>query len=265
MATPTLLSLARQVWTLEIGAHGPIVVAAGGWLVFRALPHWRQHRTPASAKLTGAGFVIAAATYIFGRAFDYISLEGLGLYLMLWVLAYHSFGAPALKAEWFPLAFLGFLVPPPGWALDYLTMPLREAVSAGATQAMQALGYPIANNGVAITIGAYQLLVEEACAGMNSLVGLTAVTLLYIHLLVSATPRYALLLAALVVPLAVAINLARVIVLILLTYHAGDAAAQGFLHGSTGLLLFVVALGAMFALDRILRAVLPTSFVSAAA
>jgi exosortase/archaeosortase family protein len=54
------------------------------------------------------------------------------------------------------------------------------------------------------------------------------------------------------VPIAVLSNLVRVIFLVLLTYHAGDEAGQGFLHGFAGMFLFIVALGILFALDRVL-------------
>ncbi len=42
----------------------------------------------------------------------------------------------------------------------------------------------------------------------------------------------------------------RVLVLILLTYHFGEATAQGFLHDAAGLLMFSVALLTVFAIDQ---------------
>jgi exosortase/archaeosortase family protein len=45
----------------------------------------------------------------------------------------------------------------------------------------------------------------------------------------------------------------RVIILILLTYHAGEAAAQGFLHDFAGIFMFAIALAVMFGLDELIR------------
>ena len=261
IALPTLFELARQVWPLDIGAHGPIVLIAGGWLVWRAWPEMAAQAQPPSLPLAAALAGPLAALYAFGRAYDFISLEAAALYGQFIVVLYYRFGVTALISHPFPLIFLGFLVPPPGFLLELLTLPLRALVSHWATGLLGALSYPIVNSGVAITIGPYELLVEDACAGMNSLVGLAAIALLYIHLQGRASLRYAVLLALLILPLAVAVNLLRVIVLVLLTWHAGDGVAQGFLHVTAGALLFVVALAAMFGIDRLLRLVLPGRFV----
>ena len=42
------------------------------------------------------------------------------------------------------------------------------------------------------------------------------------------------------------------IVLVLVTYHLGDEAGQGFLHGAAGMVLMLVALVFFFALDSVL-------------
>jgi exosortase/archaeosortase family protein len=45
-------------------------------------------------------------------------------------------------------------------------------------------------------------------------------------------------------------NFVRVIVLVLVTYYLGEAAAQGFVHDFAGLLMFAVALLTIFAIDQ---------------
>jgi exosortase/archaeosortase family protein len=60
-----------------------------------------------------------------------------------------------------------------------------------------------------------------------------------------------------IVPIAFAANIVRVISLVLITYHFGDAAGQGFLHGAAGIVLMLVALAAFFALDWCLQRWLP--------
>jgi len=96
------------------------------------------------------------------------------------------------------------------------------------------------------------LLVAAACSGLNSLISLTALSLLYIYMRHQANVRYAALLAVLAVPVALAANLVRVLMLILLTFHLGEAAGQGFLHEFAGLTMFVAALVIMIALDFVL-------------
>ena len=59
-------------------------------------------------------------------------------------------------------------------------------------------------------------------------------------------------LALLLVPVALLANVVRVTLLVLVTYHFGDAAGQGFLHGFAGIALLLIALGLMLSLDRLL-------------
>ena len=58
-----------------------------------------------------------------------------------------------------------------------------------------------------------------------------------------------------IVPVALFANFIRVLTLILLTYHAGEAAAQGFLHNFAGMFMFAVALMVIYLADEALRPV----------
>ena len=60
-----------------------------------------------------------------------------------------------------------------------------------------------------------------------------------------------------ILPIAFAANVIRVIVLVLVTYHLGDEAGQGFLHGTAGMVLMIAALFFFFALDFLLERLLP--------
>jgi exosortase len=116
---------------------------------------------------------------------------------------------------------------------------------------------------VTIFVAQYQLLVEDACSGLNSLVGLIAISLFYIYLLRGSSLRYSAVLTAFVIPIAVIGNIIRIIVLILLTYFFGDEVAQGFLHQVAGIFLFAVDLILVFAVDSVLSRILPRSWRNA--
>ena len=61
--------------------------------------------------------------------------------------------------------------------------------------------------------------------------------------------------AVLIIPIAFAANIVRVMILVLVTYHLGDEAGQGFLHGFAGMVLFLVGLVLMLGLDKLLSLV----------
>lgn len=255
MTVPTLISLARGPWSMESGVHGPIVLATGGWLIGRRLPEIRQYMRPGTFWIALVGLGIAVPVYAFGRAFDFISVEVAALLLALVSVAYAYLGIVVLRMLWFPIFYLGFLIPIPGWLLDSVTQPLKLLVSEVVTNTLAAFGYPVARVGVTIYVGSYQLLVEDACAGLNSLVSLSAIGLFYVYMLRGSNLRYSLLLLALVVPIAIAANMIQVAALVLITYHFGNAAAQGYLHNFAGMVTFTSALLFIFLVDKLLTPV----------
>lgn len=263
MAVPTIRLLGKQVWTRESSAHGPIILATGAWLVWRQWPAIKAEAKPGNPWFVGAVLVVAFALYILGRSFDFISVETAGLYGAGLGILLALAGLAAMIKNWFPLFYLGFCVPPPDWLITQLTAPLKQFVSYVATSSLSLAGLPIQREGVTIFVGQYQLLVEDACSGMNSLVGLFAISLLYIYLLRGSYLIYSLVLTGVVIPVAIVGNILRIMVLILLTYFFGDSVAQGFAHFAAGIFLFSVDLLLVFLIDSFLFRIIPASWRNA--
>ena len=253
LAVPTLLFVAQESWSTEQGAHGPIVMATGAWLSWRLWPDARAVAQRPPLGRVCIFLAIALPLYVFARVTQVVELEGYLMYATLIIALYSAVGAEALKRLWFPLLYLAFIFPPPESLVAAATTPMKLELSRAAVALLDAFGYPIGSRGVMIYIGQYELLVAAACSGLNSIISLSAISLFYIYIRHQADWRYAGLLALLVVPVALAANFVRVVVLILLTYHAGEAAAQGFLHNSAGIVLFALALLFIFALDEALQ------------
>jgi len=251
LAVPTLITVGKQVWSTEIGAHGPIVLATGLWLAWRQADQLKKDATPGAPWLTALGLIASLGLYVVGRAYEFMVLEVGGLYGVCLSFLHAYVGVRAMLKNWFPILYLGFVVPLPAWLIDSVTAPLKEFVSYAATTLLQACGLPIVREGVTLMVAQYQLLVEDACSGMNSLIGLIAISLFYIYLARSASWRYSIFLVSLVVPVAILANIIRIITLVLLTYFFGDGVAQGFLHVTAGLFLFAIALLLVFAIDSV--------------
>ena len=249
---PTLFAMASESWTREEGVHGPLVLATAVWLVWRRWDEIVAEARPGKLWFAVPVIVLAAIAYTFSRAFNFLMVEVAALLLALGAIAYVFVGHRVLMKMWFPIVYLVFLIPLPGWVLDSMTQPLKVLVSDVTTFILSAVGYPISQVGVTLYIAQYQLLVEDACAGLNSIISLTAVGLFYIYLLHNASWRYSLLLVVFVLPIAIAANVVRVIALVLITYYFGDEAAQGYLHDFAGIVTFVSALLFIFLLDWLL-------------
>lgn len=249
LATPTMITVARFSWSGEQGGHGPLVLATGLWLLWREGPAALRLRRPGSAALCGLVMAGSLLVYLAARITGIIEIEGFALYGALLAAAYALVGGPVLRELWFPLVYLGFIFPPPDQFVAAVTQPIKIVISEQAVNLLYALGYPIGSSGVSIQIAQYDLLVAAACAGLNSIISLTAICLFYIYVRHRANWRYAALLMLSIIPIAVFANFIRVILLILITYYFGDAAAQGFAHDFAGLIMFLISVLTIFAID----------------
>lgn len=255
LTLPTLFSLAQTSWRSDQGAHGPFVLFIALWLFWRAGPPASARPGPAS--LGALGLVPALILYALGRNYGILIFETAGLYLSLIAIIFLRWGRTGLGHYWFPILFLGFLLPVPESFVAQATQPLKLWISDSVVALLHQLGYPVGRSGVSIQVAQYSLLVEDACAGLNSLLGLTAVGLLYVHLARNAGKLHSALLCAAIIPIAIAANFLRVVILVLLTVYSGDRVAQGFSHDLAGITMFAIALAGMFAVDAGIAAVLP--------
>ncbi len=263
MAAPTVWHLAGTVWATDEQGHGPVIAAVSLWLM------WRQRAAlaalPAQPAWVGGTTLVllAACFYLLGRSQATIQLEVAAPLLgSTGVLLLHR-GWAALRLLALPLLCLLFVVPLPGTWVQTLTIPLKIGVSWVAENLLHAAGYPIARTGVILAIDRYQLLVADACAGLTSMFTLEAMGLLYINLRGYASRLHNTLLALLLVPIAFAANVVRVVVLVLVTYYFGDAVGRGFVHHAAGMLLFVVAMLMMLVTDRVLALLMSARSVGA--
>lgn len=251
LVIPTMIQVAKVSWSTEQGGHGPIVLATGLWLLWRELSTAKPERRPGKLIPSLLMLALSITIFVLARITGVLEIEAFAMYAALIAGAYMLFGSAVLRAIWFPLVYLAFTLPPPDTVVAAVTQPIKIAISEGAVSLLHALGYPVAGSGVTIQIGQYQLLVAAACAGLNSIVTLGALCLFYVYLRHRSNFMAFLVVALAAIPVAMFSNFVRVVVLVLITYHLGEAAAQGFVHDFAGLLMFAVALLTIFAIDQL--------------
>jgi exosortase len=248
---PTMFRVARETWTTEQGGHGPLVFVTGLWALWRELKIQSPERRPGKLLPSLLMLALSLSLFVVARITGILEIEGFALYAGLIAGAYYLVGGEVIRSVWLPLIYLGFALPPPDTVVAAVTQPIKIAISSLAVTVLQTVGYPIASSGVTIQIGQYQLLVAAACSGLNSIVTLTALCLFYVYLRHRSDPVAFLVIALAAIPVAVVSNFVRVLVLVLVTYYLGDAAAQGFVHDFAGLLMFSIALLTIFGVDKL--------------
>lgn len=250
LIVPTLASLARWSWSSDIGAHGPIVLATGLWLVWRDREHFRE-RVPQPLFPGAYVLFVLLPLYVVFRVTGTLMGEAFTLYLILLTVGYLQFGRRVLLRLWFPCVYLLFIITPPAVIVAAATRPIKTALSLATVELLSGFGLAIGSSGSYIQVDGYQLQVAAACSGINSLVGITAITLFYVYLLYGTQVRYALVLSLLLVPIAIAANFLRIVVIVLVTHWFGQEVA-GVMHDTAALGMFVLALLMLFLLDSAL-------------
>jgi exosortase B len=251
---PVLYELFNTLWGTEEHAHGPIILALSLWLIYRKWPAMTQASADKPTSWIGwPVFVIGLLLYILGRSQNIPIVEVASFIWALAGIALIKRGTAALKVMWFPLFFMLFMLPLPGILVSELTLPMKTAVSYVTENVLFALGYPIAREGVILQMGQYQLLVADACAGLQTLLTLESLGLFYMNVVQHTSTLRNVVLALLIVPISFTANVIRVMALTLITYYFGDAAGQGFLHGFAGMVLFFSALVLIVSIDTLLQ------------
>jgi exosortase/archaeosortase family protein len=131
-------------------------------------------------------------------------------------------------------------------------MPMKMAVSY-VENILFLADYPIAVMASSYRIGQYQLLVADACAGLQTVLTLEALGMFYLNVIQHTSVFRNVTLAILIVPISFIANVIRVISLTLITYYLGDEAGQGYLHGFAGMVLFLSALFLIISMDMLLQ------------
>lgn len=253
---PSLIDLFTGIWAQDEQMHGPIVLGISIWLIYRNWPTMMEVSEGQPTNWAGWGFfLLALLLYALGRSQDILLFEIGSVIWLLIGIGLLTRGLSAVKAQWFALFFMLFMVPLPGVVVDAVTLPMKMAVSYVAEAILFWVGYPIGRNGVILQIGQYMLLVADACAGLHTLLTLEALGLLYLNLVRRDSTFRNITLAILIIPISFAANVIRVMALSLITYHFGDEAGQGFLHGFAGMVLFLSALILIIGFDGLLQAI----------
>jgi exosortase B len=251
---PTYVGIYQAFWYRDRGTPGPVVLAIVVWLISRERQLFHvQTAVSDRMRRLGIGLLVGGlGCYVLGRSQTIYQLEVLSQIPVLLGITCVLLGRPGIRRLWFPIMLLLFLVPIPGSIMDALLFPLKQWVSEIVEWLLYMAGLPIARNGVVLTIGNYSLLISDACSGLNSMVALAGIGLLYVYLAGHRSRWMNAVLLVSVLPIAFAANVIRVLLLVVLTYLAGDVVGRSF-HDNAGYLEIAAAFGLFFAVDHLLN------------
>jgi len=171
------------------------------------------------------------------------------LALVLWWMAAFllSFGFPAFRRAIFPLCFLLWLVPWPEFLLNPAVRLLQQGSAASARILFNLAHVPVAQDGTVLSIPGLTLEVARECSSIRSSLMLVVTTMVLAQICLRSTWRKVAIVAV-AIPLSVAKNGLRIVVLGLLTTRVDRSFISGRLHHQGGVIYLLVTLVAVGAL-----------------
>jgi len=252
---PILSRLLAQWWNDPNFSHGFFVPA------FSLFVLWQDRRRLAEVAIrpSGWGLVITAlglAVLIVGVLGAELFLSRFSLLIVIAGLVIFFRGWGWFRAILFPWALLILMIPIPAIIFNQITFPLQILASKAAAFALPLAGVPVLREGNVINLPAMPLEVAQACSGIRSLLSLGTLAIIYGYLMESRNSLRAVLALA-SIPIAVIANSLRIVGTGLLVQYWNPDKAEGFFHAFSGWLIFVVSLGLLFLLHRLLRLIWP--------
>jgi EpsI family protein len=235
-----------EVWrknsTLSHGPLVPVVVAGLLWSQRRQLGDW------CAASRPGFGLLLASCLlFVMGCWGDVELLRALSLVGAIFGIVWYMGGGPAFQRAVPALAFLGFMVPWPTSLTERLAFPLQLTSSAYAALLCSLVGQPVHRAGVQLAALSaagnpiYTVMVTRQCSGLTSITVLLALAYLFAYATrVRPLGKALILLSAL--PVAVAMNAVRLVIILLAGAHGSAALARWIHDHETPVLIFLCAL-----------------------
>ena len=163
-----------------------------------------------------------------------------------------AFGFLFLGRKWmavcaFPVAFLIFMVPLPDGVVDGLETASKLASAEAADVFFRLSGTPVLRDGTIFQLPGMVVEVAQECSGIRSSLVLFITGLLASNLLLRSPWRRAVLVAA-VIPLGIARNGIRILVVSLLCVHVGPHMIHSEIHRRGGPVFFALSLIPLFIL-----------------
>jgi exosortase len=262
----------KQFWNLSKGSGDwghclfvfPVAV-----LIFIHTIHQKPLPTPSTSWLGFALVVVAFACFWAGQRMGTHFIGFFAFQAMVASSIWFLLGGQTVLFFAFPLIFLAFAWPVP-FLDNYIAFPLRMLMSQAAVFSLDFIGIGVVRNGTGILSAPEPLLgipagkkfavdVADPCSGIRSLFSLMMASALYGHMAMKNWwQKWILFLCS--APLAIAGNLARILMLTIGTIVFGSEFAIGksalsepsWFHMAAGYLVFFVALGGMIGISKIL-------------
>lgn len=246
---PVIANITGQWYHSNDMVHGFFVPVIAGYII------WDKRKElfamPAAFNRWGLAVILFGALLAWlGSIAAEIFTQRIALLVSLYGLVLYFAGTRLTRMLAFPLVLLLFSLPIPGVVYKSITFPLQLIATRVAELMLDVAGFTVLREGNILELAGHQVSVVEACSGIRSLLSLSFFSVTYAYLF-HPKAWMGWLMLAVTAPVAVLANAFRVA----LTGALGEynrEFAEGFYHGFSGWLIFLIAIGALMMIQKLI-------------
>jgi len=218
---------------------------------------WQKRKELASIKKVSSAWgipliIIGMIMHAFGSLMRVYFISGFSMIFVLIGLILFFYGAALFRKILFPVLFLLFMVPIPLVLITNVSFKMKIFAAKIATSFLSNSGIPAVREGSVIRMQHAQVIVDDVCSGLRSLISLMALGSIFAYWMKAVmVKRYFLFLTT--IPIAIITNVFRIIFLSSVAEIWGAQYAVGFLHDASGFLVFALAFVLLFIMGKILE------------
>ena len=162
------------------------------------------------------------------------------------------FGTSSFRKAIFPISLLLFMVPIPGEFLGSVIGFLQTQSANLSYRLFLLLGVPVLRDGFVLTVPGVSIEVAKECSGINSSIALLIVMIIFAHEALQSNWRRVLL-VLFTIPLSILKNAIRIVTLTMLAIRVDPGFLTGRLHHEGGFVFFLIAIGLVIPIWKLLK------------
>lgn len=231
-------------------SHAFAILPVSLWLIW--MKKEKLQEVPVSVSKAGYSlFLFSILLYLLAFFGNIATIASLSLIVTIIALVWTLFGPKITRLLSFPLFFLFLMVPIPAQIYSASTIPLQLFVSKISASIAIFFDIPLFREGNVLHLPGKTLQVVEACSGMRSIISLFTLGLLFGYISLKMN-RNRILLAVTTIPVALFINIIRIIIMILAYYYFGFDLSSEKIHAYYGIVIFTMSLLLVFSNAKLL-------------
>lgn len=251
---PTLIWMFDRWWVRDsYYSHGILIPAVSIFLIYQIkdeLAKIEFKESPWGMRLIIAGIALhLLASHPNVRVYF---VSGFSMLFVISGIVLYLYGEELFKKIAFPLGFLVFMIPLPLVVINKLSLQLKMFAAEMAEIVLNNMRIPAIRDGSIIRMRHANVVVDDVCSGLRSLISLTALGSIFAYWLKGPVWKKVILFLS-TIPIAIVTNMCRVVLLASISEIWGTEYADGFVHDMTGFMVFALAFIMLYAVGKLLE------------